>query len=124
MRWFGAKIREMSEKYNLGTLRPVKTPYLSRKKYTSDECPPAGKELDKMKYPYLSLLMTIAWIAMHYRVELLFIVSAFRQFQQNPSENHWEGLVRIAQFLISTADQGMLPSSGTRRETFSVTICE
>ena len=48
----------------------------------------------------------------------------FRQFQQNPSENHWEGLVRIAQFLISTADQGMLPSSGTRRETFSVTICE
>ena len=108
----GAKIREMGEKYHLGNLHHVKTPHLSRRKYTSEECPPEGEELDKMTYPYLSLLMTVAWIAIHCRVELLYIVSVFRQFQQNPSVNHWEGLVRIAQFLLSTPDQTMMIGAG------------
>jgi hypothetical protein len=29
------------------------------KEEMSEECPPAGEELDKVKYPYLSLLMNI-----------------------------------------------------------------
>lgn len=108
----GAKIRAMTQKYGLDHLPKVDTPHYSRAKYSMSECPPAGEELDKMEYPYLSLLMTVAWMAIHCRVDLLYIVSIFRQFQKNPSINHWKGLVRVVQFLASTPDQTMLIGAG------------
>jgi hypothetical protein len=82
----------MGEKYHLGNLHHVKTPHLSRRKYTSEECPPEGKELDKMTYPYLSLLMTVAWIAIHCRVELMMIHSSFDQVLRVQWENQGAGI--------------------------------
>lgn len=102
----GAKIRDMLKRYGLDnrTVR-AETPHYMRQKLNSLQCPPADKPLDKMQYPYLSLLMTVSWIAMHCRIELLFILSLLRQFQQNPGEEHFKALIRICDYLRTYPDE-------------------
>ena len=102
----GAKIREMLKRYGLDqrTTR-AETPHYMRQKLSSLQCPPADKKLDKLEYPYLSLLMTVAWISMHCRIELLFILSLLRQYQQNPGKEHFHALIRVCDYLRTYPDE-------------------
>ena len=102
----GAKIRAMLKRYGLDhRTNRAETPHYMRQKLTSLQCPAADQPLDKMQYPYLSLLMTVAWIAMHCRIELLFILSLLRQFQQNPGEEHFNALIRVCDYLRTYPDE-------------------
>ena len=101
----GAKIRDMLKRYGLDARSSkAETPHYVRQKFSSLQCPPEDQKLDKLEFPYLSLLMTIAWIAMHCRIELLFILSILRQYQQNPGMEHFKGLVRVCDYLRTYPD--------------------
>jgi len=101
----GAKIRGFLAKYNLhDRIKPKETPYLPRKMMKEVHKKYEGPTLEKTEVPCLSMLMTIAWIAQHCRIELIFILSVLRQYQQNPGPAHYQALVRCAQYLKKYPD--------------------
>lgn len=57
---------------------------------------------EMMKYPYRNLLGCLSYLASHTRPDISYAVNIMSQFQANPGIFHWNGLLRILGYIIST----------------------
>lgn len=73
--------------------------------YSKSQSPTTNEELKEMeKIPYRSLIGCLAFIASRTRPDITFAVNLFSQFQQNPGQQHWTGLLKLLGYLYATKE--------------------
>ena len=69
---------------------------------------PLPKNMPRKDCPYLELLGAVLYIANSTRPDLSYAVSELSRFSSNPSDIHWDELIRILHYLNETKDHGLV----------------
>ena len=91
-------------RYGFDDLQSVPTPMLPDIRLTKDDCPSTDDEREAMKaYPFRSAVSSLMFAMVAMRADLSFAVTSVARFSANPGMAHWNALIRIYQYLKSTA---------------------
>jgi hypothetical protein len=63
-----------------------------------------GKEVLGFKYPYLSVIGALMYLANNMRLDIAFVVNLLARFSAAPTMRHWNGLKDVLQYLQGTPD--------------------
>lgn len=108
-----SKILALADEHNLLNAEPM--PELSWNVIPGDEASPkegSAEEKLMLGLPYLSLVMSLAWLADHVRRDVLWAVNRLKQYSQRPGPAHYEMAQRVLVHLKSTAYRGLFFKSG------------
>lgn len=89
--------------------------------YSKTSCPTTNTEtLEMQKYPYRSVLGCLSFISNRTRPDISYAVNIFSQFQSNPGLVHWDGLLKLLGYVISTSSFKLnLNCNSTKLVTYS-----
>lgn len=72
--------------------------------YSKNQSPKTQQEIDEMsKYPYRSLIGSLAFLANRTRPDIMYAVNIFSQYQENPGIAHWLGLLKLLGYVKATS---------------------
>jgi hypothetical protein len=107
----------MAEEFNVLEAEPLEE--LSWVAMPGEEaCPAEGspEQAAMRAVPYLSLLMSLAWVADATRKDALWGVNYLKQFCKNPGLRHYEAAQRVLAYLKSTPFRGVMFRRGASLE--------
>jgi hypothetical protein len=103
-------LRRILERFNFESGHPSPVPLLHRNLFPDKDiyAPTRDGEapLDA-KFPYLSALGALLYLAMGTRPDISFAISFLARFSSNPAERHWRGIKQVFRYLRGTADWGL-----------------
>jgi hypothetical protein len=98
------KLQDIEDRFQISELSfPVKSPMCW--KTASSLC---RETIADRSLPFMSLLMSLMWIAMCYKPELLFACKYMARYGQNFDIAHYRALTRIARFACDAKHQGLV----------------
>jgi hypothetical protein len=92
-------IINVAKKFNVENCRPIYTPIESNLSLEVNLDPNFNTKL-----PYKQLLGSLMYIALGTRPDIMFSISYFGMFQQNPKKEHFQHLLRVLMYLVTTKD--------------------
>lgn len=79
---------------------PVTTPMIYIEKFTKQEAPISGKEIEIMKnVPYQKAVGSLLFAAQVSRPDISFAVNCVSRFNNNPELMHWAAVKRILRYM-------------------------
>ena len=104
----GAYIRALTEKFGMGSSRPISTPMEVKHGLSHSQSPVTRPEREAMRStPYLSAVGGIMYAMTSTRPDLAYAIAILSQFGNNPGTTHWSAVKRVLQYMNCTSDMGI-----------------
>jgi ribonuclease HI len=103
-------VKEVLEKFNMGSCKPVKTPLDSKVKFVKAD------ESERVDVPYREAIGSLMYLSVGTRPDIAAAVSMLSRYSNCPGKSHWEGVKRVMRYLAGTQDLGICFESGTGGE--------
>ena len=108
-----AYITKILEQFNLTNANPLSTPLDPYHKLSLAQCPDTPHQYKDMKnIPYREAIELLMYAALGTRPDIMFSVTFFSQFMQNPSHPHWEEVKHIFCYLKGTIGWNLVIGAG------------
>jgi hypothetical protein len=102
-------IEKILKCFNPQEAKTISMPIDPNMKMSKDQCTISEKEKDCMKnMPYHQAIDSLVWAAVTIRPDIVFAVSLFSQFMENPREVHWEAIKRVLRYLKGTKNNKLI----------------
>ena len=112
-------ILDMLERYGFSDCAPVKTPMDPGRRFTNADCPSTPEAKAAMqKFPYLSAVGSLMYLATCTRPDISFTVSTLARFSANPRETHWQTVKHLFRCLKHTLDERLIYGPSASNELF------
>ena len=103
-------VQKILEKFNMDKAYPYKTPMIVRsldKEKDIFQSQEEGEEILGSKYPYLSLIGALMYLANSTRPDIAFAVNLLARHSAAPTKCHWTRAKQILRYLNGTKDLGL-----------------
>jgi hypothetical protein len=102
------KIENLISEYNQSAAMGRNTPLEPGTRFSKGMCPQTDSEITDMKmFPYRAVIGSLMHIMVCTRPDIAAAVGILSRFMENPGKQHWNGVMRIIQYLKKTKTTGL-----------------
>lgn len=98
-------IRDILDRFNMADCNPVKTPYDSNQKLTTNMSPQnKTEEMEMSNVPYQEAVGSLIYLSQGTRPDIAYAVNSVSKFCNNPGKAHWGAVKRIFRYIKGTVN--------------------